>query len=164
MTLEPRREDEPQVDVHAQARIQERHQALAVGALALPNLFVRSFITLGLLYGAVGLVLIALVQLGYLPSAGVAVAIGCIIILLQYLIGPFFMDLSLRWLYTMSWVEPHELPEHLRIFVERVCEHEQMKFPWFGIIHDGAPAAFTYGHRPNNARVVISRGLIELLA
>src|SRR3954465_4169998 len=104
MAREPRRELEPQTDVHAQARAEERHHSLAVGALALPNLFLRSFITLGLLYGALGLVLIALVQLGYLPSAGVAVAIGCAAILLQYLLGPWFMDLSLRWLYAMSWV------------------------------------------------------------
>ena len=45
-------EDIPQVDPLAQARMQERHQALAVGALALPNLLLRSFVTLGLLYGA----------------------------------------------------------------------------------------------------------------
>jgi Zn-dependent protease with chaperone function len=163
MTPEPRGELPPQTDHEAQARIHERHQALAVGALALPNLFVRSLATLGLLYGALGLVLIALVQIGVLPSAGVAVAIGCVAILLQYLLGPLFMDLSLRWLYAMSWVGPDELPEHLRAFVESVCGAERMRFPWFGIIDDGAPAAFTYGHRPNNARVVISRGLIELL-
>ena len=36
-------------------------------------------------------------------------------------------------------------------------------FPSFGIIDDGAPQAFTYGHRPNNARIVISRGLLEIL-
>src|SRR5437764_3024075 len=121
MTPDPRHELPPQTDVEAQARAQERHHALAVGALALPNLFLRSVITLGLLYGALGLVLIALVQIGYLPSAGVAVAIGCVLILLQYALGPLLMDLSLRWLYTMSWVEPHELPEHLRAFAERTC-------------------------------------------
>ena len=38
-----------------------------------------------------------------------------------------------------------------------------MRFPWVGIIRDGAPQAFTYGHHPGNARVVISRGLMELL-
>jgi heat shock protein HtpX len=32
-----------------------------------------------------------------------------------------------------------------------------------GIIDDGAPNAFTYGHTPNNARVVITRGLFDLL-
>jgi heat shock protein HtpX len=32
-----------------------------------------------------------------------------------------------------------------------------------GIIHDGAPNAFTYGHHPSNARIVITRGLLDLL-
>jgi Zn-dependent protease with chaperone function len=32
-----------------------------------------------------------------------------------------------------------------------------------GVIDDGAPNAFTYGHTPNNARIVITRGLFELL-
>ena len=39
-----------------------------------------------------------------------------------------------------------------------------MNFPSVALIHDGAPTAFTYGHHPNNARVAISRGLIDLLA
>jgi Zn-dependent protease with chaperone function len=38
-----------------------------------------------------------------------------------------------------------------------------MRSPRFGIIDDGAPQAFTYGHTPNNARIVISRGTLELL-
>ncbi|MFO0807962.1 MAG: zinc metalloprotease HtpX [Gemmataceae bacterium] len=156
-------EGEPIHDPQTAARIEERHRALAVGAIALPNLFLRSAITLGLLYGALGIVLIALVQIGVIKSAGIAVAIGCGIILLQYALGPWFMDLSLRWLYSMSWVEPTQLPVHLRRFVEKTCEAERMKFPSVGIIHDGAPTAFTYGHHPSNARVVISQGLIDLL-
>src|SRR5205807_3933547 len=52
---------------------------------------------------------------------------------------------------------------HLEKFVRRVCAEHRMRFPWFGIIDDGAPQAFTYGHHPSNARVVISRGLFELL-
>ncbi|MCH7555253.1 MAG: M48 family metalloprotease, partial [Proteobacteria bacterium] len=31
------------------------------------------------------------------------------------------------------------------------------------MIDDGAPQAFTYGHTPNNARIVLSRGIFELL-
>src|SRR6185436_6650498 len=60
--------------------------------------------------------------------------------------------------------EPDQLPQHLEDFVQRVCGENRMKFPWFGIIEDGAPQAFTYGHHPSNARVVISRGLMELLS
>ena len=38
-----------------------------------------------------------------------------------------------------------------------------MKVPWFGLIHDGAPNAFTYGHHPNNMRIVITQGILDLL-
>src|SRR6202035_3263458 len=55
-------------------------------------------------------------------------------------------------------------PEHLESFVRRVCDDNHMRFPSFGIIDDGAPQAFTYGHHPSNARVVISRGTMNLLA
>ena len=38
-----------------------------------------------------------------------------------------------------------------------------MKVPWFGLIHDGAPNAFTYGHHPGNMRIVITQGILDLL-
>jgi Zn-dependent protease with chaperone function len=155
-------EPAPQIDPHAQAKAFERHQALSTGLLALPNLFLRSVLTLGLLYGMLGVVLIALVQFEVLNTT-VAVALGCGIIIVQFLIGPWVMDLMLRLLYRMSWVQPEQLPEHLERFVRRVCGEHRMRFPWVGIIDDGAPQAFTYGHHPSNARVVISRGLINLL-
>ena len=38
-----------------------------------------------------------------------------------------------------------------------------MKVPSFGLIHDGAPNAFTYGHHPSNMRIVITQGILDLL-
>jgi Zn-dependent protease with chaperone function len=158
----PDHEPVPVTDEHARGAAFERHQALAAGVLALPNLFLRSALTLGLLYGMLGLVLVALVETRFL-NVTLAVGIGCGLILLQYALGPWLMDLSLRFLYTMRWAQPDELPEHVEAFVRRVCDEQGMKFPSFGIINDGAPQAFTYGHHPSNARVVISRGVLELL-
>jgi Zn-dependent protease with chaperone function len=156
-------EPQPQIDHDALHKAQERSRHLAAGLLALPNLFLRSLFTLGLLYGLLGLVLITCVQFN-LFSAGIAVALGCGLILLQFAIGPWIMDLMLRWLYKMQWVQPEQLPQHLEEFVQRVCsEHRRLRFPAFAVIDDGAPQAFTYGHHPGNARVVISRGLIQLL-
>src|SRR5262249_43238858 len=94
---------------------------------------------------------------------GLALTIGVVFALFQFTLGPWLMDLSLRWVYSFSWLRPEQLPEHLREFVKRVCAEQRMKFPSFGLIHDGAPAAFTYGHHPGNARVVISQGLLDLL-
>ena len=56
---------------------------------------------------------------------------------LQFLIGPFMMDLSLRWLYKLQWLKPEELPEHLRAFVARVSEEQGIKHPRFAMIDDG---------------------------
>jgi Zn-dependent protease with chaperone function len=162
MNPEIPREPTPQIDPQAQARAADRRHMLAAGLLALPNLFLRSLLTLTLLYGLLGLLLLTIVQFGYL-GPGLAVGIGCAVVLLQYILGPWIMDLCLRFLYRMRWVEPQDLPEHLELFVDRVCRQQKMRFPAFCIIDDGAPQAFTYGHHPSNARVVISRGLMEML-
>jgi Zn-dependent protease with chaperone function len=158
----PQKEPTPEIDLHALHAAHERKQMLAVGLLALPNLFLRSVFTLGLLYGILGLVLISLAQFDVL-TPGVAVAIGCGVVVLQFALGPWIMDLTLRFLYKMRWVQPEELPEHLEHFVRRVCDENRMRFPSFCVIDDGAPQAFTYGHHPSNARIVISRGLMTML-
>ena len=38
-----------------------------------------------------------------------------------------------------------------------------MKYPKIGYIDDGAPNAFTYGRTKNDARIVLTRGIFELL-
>ena len=147
-----------QRDENAQLRLED----LASGMLPLPNLWLRSAGTIVLLYGFLGLILLALAEFGFL-SMGVAVAIGVGIIILQFALGPWLMDLSLRWIYKFSWVPVDQLPAHLREFVTRVAGEQKMKVPWFGLIHDGAPNAFTYGHHPGNMRVVITQGILDLL-
>lgn len=130
--------------------------------LPLPNLFLRSAATLAGLYAVLAAVLIAAVEFAGV-SLDFAVAIGVGIVLVQFLLSPFIMDLTLSWLYSMAWVDPASLPEHLRGFVDKLCRAKGVSFPRFGIIEDGAPQAFTYGHVPGNARIVISRGLLNLL-
>lgn len=140
----------------------ERLRAIAAAARPLPNLVLRSVGVLALLYALVGLILISAVQLGGLgPTA--AVAIGAGIVLFQFLLGPFLMDLSLRWLYKCRFVAPEELPPHLAAFIARLSAEHKIRPPRVGLIDDGAPNAFTYGHHPGNARVVITRGILELL-
>jgi Zn-dependent protease with chaperone function/Zn-finger nucleic acid-binding protein len=134
----------------------------AAGARPLPNLFLRSASLLAVLYGLLTLLLITLVELGY-ASDLTALLIGVGFALVQFALGPFIMDISLSWFYSVSWVWPDDLPAHLRDFIARVAEEKKIKFPRMGIIDDGAPNAFTYGHTPNNARIVITRGLFDLL-
>src|SRR5262249_7563544 len=141
---------------------ENRLAGIGAGLLALPNLLVRSIFTIGLLYGLLALILISAVQFGGMDPT-LMLVIGVVIVVIHYLIGPWIMDLSLRWLYKFSWLTRDPVPAHLRSFVERVCASNKMKFPRFGLIHDGAPTAFTYGHTPNDARVVISQGILDLL-
>ncbi|TET55269.1 MAG: hypothetical protein E3J64_00550, partial [Anaerolineales bacterium] len=44
------------------------------------------------------------------------------------------------------------------------CEEKNLPFPRFGLIHDGNPNAFTFGHYPGDARLVVTTGLVELLS
>ncbi len=139
-----------------------RHQALAGGLRPLPNLFVRSVSLLVLLYGILTLLLITAVECGFL-SALSALLGGVIAVLVQFVFGPWILDLSLRFLYRIEWVNPNSLPAHVRAITQRICDEHKIQFPSFGIIDDGAPQAFTYGHYPSNARIVVSRGIFELL-
>ena len=73
-----------------------------------------------------------------------------------------FANITLKEIFTVSWNAEEQLPPHLRQFVRQLCSKHKIREPRFGIIEDGAPQAFTYGHSPNRARIVISRGLIEI--
>jgi Zn-dependent protease with chaperone function/Zn-finger nucleic acid-binding protein len=156
--------DEPvaEADPEAREKARERLRDVAAGLLALPNLFLRSVFLLAMLWGILTLVLITLVEFANLDPL-LALVIGVGVAAVQFALGPWIMDMSLSWVYSFRWVYPHQLPEYLRQFVERVCAEHKMKFPRFGILRDGAPQAFTYGHHPGNARVVISEGILQLL-
>lgn len=136
--------------------------AYAAGARGMPNLALRSVSVLALLYAILGGLLVFLVETSRL-SLGNAVAVQVGIVLVQFLFGPLIMDFTLRWLYQCEWVELAELPEHLQRFIASTCAKARVPPPRMGIIQDGAPNAFTYGHHPGNARVVITRGLFDLL-
>jgi heat shock protein HtpX len=129
---------------------------------ALPNLFVRSVTVMLFLYGFVFLVLIAVTIFTELPP-GFAVITGVILVTFQFITGPFITDLSLKWFYSLTWVPYSALPDHLSSFIRKTCDDNDMRYPKMGIISDGAPNAFTYGHTPNNARIVLTRGLLDLL-
>lgn len=132
------------------------------GLPPLPNLLIRSTMVLTFLYGLLTLILITLtLYTGLTPLF--ALIIGIAIAAFQFLLGPYITDISLRWFYKMSWVRYEQLPVFLRNFIVGTCKNNNMKNPRMGVIYDGAPNAFTYGHTPNNARIVLTRGLMDLL-
>ena len=123
------------------------------------NLFLRSTLVLALLFGllfAVGMMVVAYLDL----PIWVAIAFAFGTLALQYILGPTIIE----WIYKIRWVEPERVSPELARFIEGVCASQNLPVPRFGIIDDGNPNAFTFGHYPGDARLVITRGLLELLA
>ncbi len=132
------------------------------GLSGLPNLFIRSAMVLILLYALLTLVLIALTI--FTPfTRGAALITGVVTATLQFIMAPGIIDRVLKRYYSMSWVKYEDLPVFLRNFITRTCRNIRMKNPRIGIIRDGAPNAFTYGHTPDNARIVLTSGIMDLL-
>ena len=125
------------------------------------SLFAVSMMTLGILYGLLAALAILVCKLCG-ASALAAVIAAIVAIALQFLIGPWLTDLSMRWFYKANFKA--ELPEYLTAFVADVCGRHNMKMPKIGLIDDGAPNAYTYGRTKNDARVIITRGTLELLS
>ena len=105
------------------------------------------------------IIILLAVVLGFPVLSGILVSI--IVLIIQFLISPFLTDLSMKWFYKANF--NYELPTYLKEFIDEVCKKENMKTPRIGFIDDGAPNAFTYGHVKNDARVVITRGVLDLL-
>ncbi len=123
-------------------------------------LFGVSAATLALLYGLLILILLIVFSLTGVPLT-LAVLVSAGVLLVQFLLSPFLTDLTQRWFYRTTFNA--EVPQYLREFIEQVCREQNMKYPKMGYIDDGAPNAFTYGHTKNNARIVLTRGIFDLL-
>ncbi len=124
------------------------------------NLLGISALTLGGLY-----ILLSIIVLGVCLICDLNMLVGIIvcivIIVIQFIISPFLTDLTVKWFYKCDFNA--EIPQYLQDFIKKVCEKHKMKYPRIGVINDGSPNAFTYGHTKNNARVVLTRGDFELL-
>ncbi|MFN4219980.1 MAG: M48 family metalloprotease [bacterium] len=86
-----------------------------------------------------------------------------IFVLLQFFLSPILYDFMLQILYKAKFVSVDELPRGVADFIRRVFEEKSVKLPKIGIIDDYTPTAFTYGNFPSNARIVVSRGLIDMM-
>ncbi|MFO8082404.1 MAG: zinc metalloprotease HtpX [Armatimonadota bacterium] len=121
------------------------------------RLALHSFLTLALLFGLLFAVITAVLFAIEAPlSLAVAIALG--FGLLQYGIGPFIIE----WVHKIDWVSPEDVDPQIASLLRSVCEERGLKQPRFGLIRDGNPNAFTFGHHPGNARVVVTTGLLEV--
>ncbi|MGV9173633.1 MAG: zinc metalloprotease HtpX [Promethearchaeia archaeon] len=84
------------------------------------------------------------------------------IVFFQYLISPYII----QWIYKIEWIPFDQYKQrypHLADTVKRAVELRGIKTPRVGIIRDGNPNAFTFGHTKNNARIVITTGILDYL-
>lgn len=125
------------------------------------NLFGVSLLTLTCLYGILAAIVILIFILTGVPVI-YGILISIIILIIQFLISPLITDISMKWFYKAKF--DYDMPDYLKNFVDEVCKKHNMKYPKMGYIDDGAPNAFTYGHTKNDARIVLTRGLFELLS
>ncbi|MGM0607193.1 MAG: M48 family metalloprotease [Candidatus Muiribacteriota bacterium] len=142
--------------------IYKRVSAGAGGLMSVPNLGLISSITLIGLYTILGLVILTLSFFGIL-NIHQGFLIYLIIIFIQFIFSPFIMDFIQTFLYRVNWLTYDELPDSLKRFMNNICTKNNIKCPSFGLIPDGSPNAFTYGHHPNNARIVLTEGMFTLL-
>ena len=124
------------------------------------NLFAISMMTLVGLYVLLSVIIVGLFIVLELPvHQGILISI--IVIVIQFLISPFLTDLSMKWFYHAKFGA--ELPDYLNKFIQEECTKYNMKTPRIGYIDDGSPNAFTYGHTKNDARIILTRGIFDLL-
>jgi Zn-dependent protease with chaperone function/Zn-finger nucleic acid-binding protein len=137
-------------------------RAAAASLAGLPSLAFRSGAVLFTLYGILLGVCAILIPLTRLPIEYVFGG-AFIALVASFLLSPFLMDISLRWFHAFHWANPEDLPEHLRGFINGVCKEQGIPFPRLGVIEDQNPNAFTYGHYPGDARLVVTQGVLDML-
>jgi heat shock protein HtpX len=112
------------------------------------------FILYGMLFAVANLALLG----GALPLWGAGVFMA-VMILLQYLLSPWLIE----WFYSIGWYE-EDIPPAVRAFVDRVCTEHNLPKLRIGIIESATPNAFAFGRLQSDARIVVTRGLLELLS
>ena len=124
------------------------------------NLLGISLITISCLYGMLAAVIILIFALTGMPVT-YGIEVSLLLLVLQFLLAPVLNDWVFKVFYKTKF--NYEIPAYLEEFIRESCQKHNMKYPKIGFIDDGSPNAFTYGRTKNDARVVITRGILELL-
>ena len=119
-----------------------------------------SLITTSCLYGLLAAVVI-LITLMAGGEVLTAIYGSIIVLIIQFLISPALTDLSMRLFYRVKFDQ--DVPEFAKKYIEELCKKYDVKMPKLGIIEDGGPNAFTYGRTKKSARIILTRGMFNLL-
>ena len=103
----------------------------------------------------------------FMETAKISLAEGSFFILLfvaiQFYLSPILLDWQLRLFGSLDWHGLNKLPTHFKKSILKLCKEHNIPIPKVGVIRDSSPQAYTYGRTPYSARLVISRGMFELL-
>ncbi|WP_432408473.1 zinc metalloprotease HtpX [Wukongibacter sp. M2B1] len=128
----------------------------------------RTLLLMTILFGVVFAVATAIIwKLGLNISYGILVSV--VVVGLQFLLGPWIIDT----IYKVELDDPriydnpdliyNNISSEIIDFIENTCKEVGIPKPKIGVIDDGNPNAFTYGHIPRNARLVLTTGITEVL-
>lgn len=118
----------------------------------------RSLLVLALLFGLLFAIGTAVLW-HYNVNVWYAIPFAVFMVALQYLIGPVII----QWIFKINWISPESVTPELAAFLTDACRRDKIPVPRFGVIEDGNPNAFTFGHHPGDARLVVTRGLVDML-
>lgn len=101
----------------------------------------------------------------FLYNDPIYLLLGLFIVVLA--VSPWLLDWLLRTFYGKKELERETLktysPESLRV-LQRYCQPRGWSLPKLGVLPIAASVAFTVGHLPRTARIIVSQGLLEKLA
>ncbi len=137
--------------------------ALPPGTLPpLPDLNKYARMPFYVLYGILAVVL-GLMMYFSATSWMLALEVLAVFLLAHFVFANFLIEKCVEFFLPMDWIEPHELPGDLGDFIEDLCQKNDMKFPRLGLVLDGTPNIFSYGKGKNSVRLVLTKGLFNLL-
>jgi heat shock protein HtpX len=117
----------------------------------------RSLLVLFALYGLVFAVGDAYLMHGQAPIWW-ALAFVTGLIGVQYLVSPWLIE----WFFSIDFAED-AMPAAQRAFVEHLCRERGLPPLRMGVIESGTPNAFAFGRLRRDARIVATRGLLDIL-
>ena len=125
------------------------------------KLLLTSMTTILGLYGVLILFLLIVFNIaGW--SLNYLLIISIVVLIVQFLIAPLLMDFVMKVFYGVKF--DVNMPDYLKEYIQNICEKNKMKYPKIGYINDRTPNAFTYGRTKNDARIILTQGIFDILS
>jgi Zn-dependent protease with chaperone function len=90
-------------------------------------------------------------------------AFAIVVVLVQYAINPWVIEWLIPAVRIANDGSRYDTDHAVGAIVARRCAEAGIPLVRLGIVDDGNPNAFTFGHAPGDARMYLTRGLLERL-